>query len=61
MSEVGFSDSSIPLRPTARVGGFLLEKKLDEDNLGSHWEAEEVELGRRVALRFLAQELASDP
>ena len=61
MNEAGFSNSPIPLRATARVGGFLLEKKLNEDNLGSLWEAEEVELGRRVALRFLAQELASDP
>jgi len=57
---MGSSNSDITLRPTARVGGFLLEKKLDEDNLGSLWEADEVELGRKVALRFLAPELASD-
>jgi hypothetical protein len=50
---------SQPLPPT--VGGYRIVRRLGGGGMGTVYEAEEAASGRRVALKFLAPELADSP
>src|SRR5688500_3921773 len=42
-------------------GRFRAVRRIDAGGMGEIWEAEDTLLGRRVAIRVLAEELAGDP
>ena len=44
-----------------RVGSYVVEQKLGEGGMGAVYRAVQPEIGKRVAVKFLAPALSSDP
>jgi serine/threonine protein kinase len=44
-----------------RDGRYQAVRRIDADGMGEIWEADDALLGRRVAIKVLAEELAGDP